>query len=523
MCEWLEQACFYEIYPQSFYDTDGDGIGDLNGIIEKLDYIARLGCNALWINPCFVSPFYDAGYDVADYCKIAPRYGTNEDARRLFKKAHEKGIRVLFDLVPGHTSIDHEWFIRSMEKKKNEYSGRYIWTENPWEHFAGMKNITGYLNGICERGTCAVNFYTTQPALNYGFAEPDPDKPWQISPEHPDARATKEAMWDIMEFWLSMGCDGFRIDMAHSMIKNDEDGKETIKFWQEIRRRLDTKFPEAVIISEWGEPDRSIEAGFHMDFLLHFGPSHYNDLFRDHPYFAGKGDLSEFIPYYKMVSKKAGDRGLICIPSSNHDMARISRHLSERELKLAFAFLLSMPGAPFIYYGDEIGMRYMEELPSVEGGYERTGSRTPMQWDRTLNAGFSSARTQDLYLPVDPEEDYPDVATQMSDPDSLYHTVKEQIRLRKEYKSLHNYASVTFIQDGTDGKSLVYLREGRSGRKDDSVKILVAINPSKEERIIPLEGLRTDQLIYQCGQVSAGQDRIEMEGESAAYFTVRED
>lgn len=129
---WLKDAVFYEIYPQSFNDTNADGIGDLNGIIEKLDYIKDLGCNALWINPCFDSPFYDAGYDISDYYKIAPRYGTNEDARRLFDAAHKKGIHVLLDLVPGHTSIMHPWFAMSQKAAKNEYTDRYVWTDSVW-------------------------------------------------------------------------------------------------------------------------------------------------------------------------------------------------------------------------------------------------------------------------------------------------------------------------------------------------------------------------------------------------------
>ena len=143
MKQWLKDAVFYEIYPQSFYDTNGDGIGDLQGIIAKLDYIKGLGCNALWINPCFDSPFKDAGYDVRDYKKIAQRYGTNEDAAALFKAAHEKGIRVLFDLVPGHTSEEHEWFKASCRPEKNEYSDRFIWTDSCFASGDGMPFIGG--------------------------------------------------------------------------------------------------------------------------------------------------------------------------------------------------------------------------------------------------------------------------------------------------------------------------------------------------------------------------------------------
>lgn len=133
MPKWLENAVFYEIYPQSFLDTNGDGIGDLRGIINKLGYIKDLGCNAIWINPCFKSPFMDAGYDVSDYYEVAPRYGTNEDLKELFSKAHEMDMHVILDLVPGHTSSEHEWFKKSCKAERNEYTDRYVWTDSVWE------------------------------------------------------------------------------------------------------------------------------------------------------------------------------------------------------------------------------------------------------------------------------------------------------------------------------------------------------------------------------------------------------
>ena len=168
MKQWLKDAVFYEIYPQSFYDTNGDGIGDLKGIIEKLDYIKELGCNALWINPCFDSPFKDAGYDVRDYKLIAPRYGTNADAKALFEAAHAKGIHVLLDLVPGHTSEEHAWFKESSKPEKNEYSDRYIWTDTCFSAGDGMPFIGGETD---RNGTYILNFFKCQPALNYGECE----------------------------------------------------------------------------------------------------------------------------------------------------------------------------------------------------------------------------------------------------------------------------------------------------------------------------------------------------------------
>lgn len=241
---WLDNAIFYEIYPQSFCDSNGDGIGDFNGIIGKLDYIKELGCNAIWLNPCFKSPFGDAGYDVSDYYSAAPRYGTNEDLKRLFDEVHKRGMHVLLDLVPGHTSVEHKWFKESMKAERNAYTDRYVWTDSIWEEPQGM----GCIRGISDRdGSCAVNFFSHQPALNYGFYKPDPDKKWQQSMDSEGARATLEELKNIMRFWLGMGCDGFRVDMAGSLVKHDEDNKGTIKLWQNVREFLDREFP----LAEW--------------------------------------------------------------------------------------------------------------------------------------------------------------------------------------------------------------------------------------------------------------------------------
>ena len=284
---WLKNAVFYEIYPQSFYDTNDDGIGDIGGIIEKLDYIKDLGANALWINPWYDSPFKDAGYDVRDYKKVASRYGTNEDAKRLFETAHSKGIRVLLDLVPGHTSEEHEWFKESGKAipvvdgvpKKNEHSDRYIWTEY-W-----LSGIGGhpYISGECDRnGVYMLNFFKSQPALNYGFATPT--ESWQMSYKDPEPQKTLELMMDVMRFWLDMGCDGFRVDMADSLVKDDDDRKScTCSLWKKVRAMLDKEYPEAAMVSEWSNPELSLaDAGFHMDFYLDHAGNGYNRLFRDY-------------------------------------------------------------------------------------------------------------------------------------------------------------------------------------------------------------------------------------------------
>ena len=477
MPKWLDNAIFYEIYPQSFLDTNADGIGDFNGIIAKLDYIRDLGFNALWLNPCFASPFGDAGYDVADYYRVAPRYGSNEDLKRLFAEAHKRDMHVLLDLVPGHTSWEHPWFRESLKPERNEFTDRYIWTDSIWESPEGM----GCLRALSQRdGAVALNFFSCQPALNYGFRIRT--RPWQQSPEDEGPRATLEAMKDVMRFWLTMGCDGFRVDMAGSLVKNDPDAEGSIALWQKVFGFLSKEFPEAAMVSEWGEPDKSLRGGFHMDFLLHFGPSHYNDLFRcDDPYFAGTGDASAFVEKYLESREKGGPDGLICIPSGNHDMDRLPRALPEAGCRIAFAFLLTMPGAPFVYYGDEIGMRHVEGLTSVEGCYNRTGARSPMQWDHGVNAGFSSAPSDALYIAQDPDPGRPTVADQLDDPDSQLHQVKQLIALRQAHPALHNRSGIRFLLKGAPGMPLVYERFCEQER------LLIVLNPGKEAVSFPCD------------------------------------
>lgn len=500
---WLKDAVFYEIYPQSFKDSNGDGIGDFNGITGKLDYIAGLGCNALWINPCYDSPFMDAGYDVRDYKLAAPRYGTNEDLYNLFKTAHEKGIHVLLDLVPGHTSEEHEWFTKSSSNDPGEYKNRYVWTNSAFQGIPGRP----YIGGMRDRDGCyMLNFFASQPALNYGFAERTED--WMLPPDHPDCIATVEAMKDVMRFWLDKGCDGFRVDMADSLVKNDDNVKSnTGKIWRDIRDMLDRDYPEAALISEWGEPRQALEYGFHMDFYLDHHGNGYNLLVREHErhndgsdssYFKkdSGGDITGFVADYMARYLPTRDKGYISFITCNHDTPRCTRTLSVQELKLAYSFIFTMPGVPFLYYGDEIGMRYLN-LPSKEGGYGRTGTRTPMQWDNSNTSyGFSDGDPSDLYLPVDSAEDAPTVESAEKDSGSLIHTVRKIIKLRHEYEDLQ--ADVPFTplvaQIGTDAP-FVYSRG----------KLVIAVNPTGHEvRAVlpPAAGSLAGESIYTIGESS---------------------
>lgn len=528
MGKWLNDAIFYEIYPQSFCDSNGDGIGDINGIISKLDYISELGCNAIWMNPCYDSPFVDAGYDVRDYYKVAQRYGTNDDARRLCSEVHRRGMHILLDLVPGHTSDQCEWFRESQRDARNEYSDRYIWTDTVWENVGGIVNVMGMTRGGTERnGAYLANFFNAQPALNYGFANPDPDRPWQQPVTADGPRATVEAMKNVMRFWLSLGCDGFRVDMAGSLIKADPDQSANIRLWQEYRDFLDEEYPDAVMVSEWGQPDKSLLAGFHMDFLLHFGPSHYMDLFRtETPFFSrkGEGDLTTFFDIYIDNMNKTRyrhperkdlpmipDGGMMCIPSGNHDMERMARFLDPEEMKIAFSFIMAMPGVPFIYYGDEIGMKYVEGLSSVEGGYERTGSRSPMAFDDSENAGFSTAPAEELYIKQDESKSYINVKSEESDPKSLLNEVKRLTAIRKDHPALHNRSDFRLLSAGTKDSPLAFIRSC------NRESMLAIFNPSSAELPLNFDLPEKFEVVHTVGRIEESDALINCNNKNTSH------
>ncbi len=497
MPKWLQNAVFYEIYPQSFYDTNGDGIGDLQGIIEKLPYVKSLGCNALWLNPVYDSPFMDAGYDVRNHKQIAARYGTNEDMKRLLDAAHEMGIKVLLDLVPGHTSDTNPWFQEAKKAKKSEFSNRYIFTNSVWDAPSDYRLMCG----ICERdGNYLVNYFSSQPALNYGFGDikyPD----WQLPADHPDCKATAEALKDIMRFWMDMGADGFRVDMADSLVKEDKDKTYTAKIWKDIREMMDKDYPECALVAEWCYPERAIiDGGFHMDFYLdHYGNG-YSKLFRyldenrtNKAFFhkSGNGDITEFLEEYVPNFELTKDKGYISFMTNNHDMPRATWYMDKETIKLSHAMIFTMPGVPFLYYGDELGMRYQEELTSREGGYSRTGSRTPMQWDSTKNMGFSTADADKLYLPVDSFEGAPTVENQKDDPNSIYKVVTDIIALRHKIPQLGN----------DSGFEVVYAEKGKypfAYRRGDYVAF---VNPSDKDETIDFKE-NVLETLYTIGNVT---------------------
>ncbi|HMD59917.1 MAG TPA: alpha-amylase family glycosyl hydrolase, partial [Opitutaceae bacterium] len=272
---WVHHAVVYQIYPQTFCDSNGDGIGDLAGIIAKLDYVKSLGVDAIWLNPFFDSPFNDAGYDIRDYYKVAPRYGTNDDARRLFAEAHRRGLKVLFDYVISYTSIDNPWFVASTRQSPSRYSNWYVWTDNVWAHQKGP----GWVHGYGQRnGNFLSNFFWNEPALNYGYGSPEPAQTWQLRTDHPDVLALRAEMKKVMRFWMDMGADGFRADMAGALVKGGDPGHQTLGYWREVRKILEADYPQAFTVSEWSGPKDALDGAFHADFY-HWVPG-FNDIYQ---------------------------------------------------------------------------------------------------------------------------------------------------------------------------------------------------------------------------------------------------
>jgi maltose alpha-D-glucosyltransferase/alpha-amylase len=519
--DWLADAIVYEIYPQSFADSDGDGIGDLPGVIAHLDHLQWLGVDAIWFNPCFASPFVDAGYDVSDYLRIAPRYGSNEDMIALIEAARDRGIKVILDLVAGHTSVEHSWFQAELNASGPSAEGdRYIWADQP-----PLQNSLHVAAGgepwVASPGPrpgyYLKNFYDAQPALNFGYAKLRDDEPWRQPLDAPGPQRNRQALRDIMAFWLDRGVAGFRVDMAFSLVKDDPGFVATIAIWRELRDWLNENYPNAVIIPEGAEPHTSSAPAFHADFFLVIDPPH-GVLFNNggagqlymrpqvpHCFFDADGDGSTetFLRAWDDIRALWPGRPVL-LASADHDFSRLACGTRTAEqLGAAFAFLLTWGTVPSIYYGDEIGMRYQPDLPNVEGStifpgyYNRAGARTPMQWDGSPNAGFSTAEAEALYLPIDPLPDRPTVADQRADPDSTLNLVHRLIELRRATPALGGRARTRVLNAGYP---FVYLR-------GDSH--LVVVNPSRTAVSIELaelpdaEGLLAHGVEVHGGRVTA--------------------
>ena len=424
----------YEIYPTSFCDSNNDGTGDLQGIISKLGYIKNMGFNAIWLNPFYRSPFKDGGYDVEDFFSVDPRFGTLDDFDELIRKAHDRNIDILLDLVAGHAALTNKDFLKSAESERNDKSDLFIWNDNPWDKGNGM------ISGMFDRHGCyMVNFFAHQPAFNFGFNKIDHPE-WQMSYKDERTFAARNYILDVMRFWLSRGADGFRVDMADSLVKNDEDKSATIEVWDWMFDRIRKEYPNAFFVSEWSDPQKSLKAGFDADFVLDHWDNFYHRLFRSDKstrgisVLNGNNDIEFTIKDMKKRFKEAEEQlGYLSLISGNHDTWRIANYLNDDQLRIFYMMLFTLPGIPFVLYGDEIGMKTVH-IPSKDGGYQRTGSRLPMIWnDEEPYHGFTD--TAEPYLPFCKENDT-SVEKAMKDHDSLYSYICHLIMLRSSFPDL---------------------------------------------------------------------------------------
>lgn len=539
-------------------DSDGNGIGDIPGIISKLDYVKSLGVDAIWMNPIFESGWFDGGYDIKDYFKVDPRFGSNADVKRLVEEAHKRGLKVCLDLVPGHSSNQAEWFIKAAtEGPDGRYADYYIFSDvisakdsadiikrqaledpdnsklGPWVPTEEAK--TGKpLNGIYRGNFYLKNYYPCQPALNFGYANPDPSKPWQQPVDAPGPKAVRRELKNIMAYWFDLGVDGFRVDMAASLVKNDKDKKETMKLWKEMREWIDREYPGKVLISEWGVPEQALPAGFDVDFLLIHRSPGFKQLTRgsvkdksvgEDAYFVknGKGGIDKFIEEYGKKYSDTHDFGYISLFSASHDINRLNSEGRDTpdQIKTFMTFLLTSPCVPFIHYGDEIMMRNVKGLPSVEGSREeRSGTRTPMQWDNSPSAGFSLASPENLYLPVFTDNGRLTVEAQDKDPNSVLNFVRELIKIRHEHPALANDGDWQTISDINNPYPWIYTRNKGNdiyvialNPGEKKVETTVIIPEAKDLQPILINGKGTAKVTGKC-------TNIKLYGISSAIFKV---
>ena len=526
---WLDSAVIYHIYPPSFQDSDGDGTGDLEGIRSRLSYIKETGFNTIWMSPVFSSEFNDGGYDITDYYSIAPRYGTNKDLERLVSEAHSMGIKVCLDLVAGHTSDKHPWFEASKQGIA-PYRDYYIWAPGK-EESPGAKWVKG------NRGDWYLkNYYDVQPALNYGYLSPA--NKWEQPVSAPGPQAVKEQLQKIIAWWFDKGVDGFRCDMAWSLVKGDDSSYSGNKaLWQEVLSWCRERYKDRIFISEWSDPVNAIPAGFDLDIVRHKGDGEimYRDLTHNGERYAvkgeypsrrcwfskeGNGQFASFAEPYRMLLKALDGHGYASIPTSSHDTWRLNNNgrCSQEELKTTLTLFLTMPWVPIVYYGEEIGMKSQLDAPWKEGSRDRAAERTPMQWDSSPGAGFSSAEASALYLPIDSSPGRPDVQSQLADSTSLLNWVKGLIALRQKTPALGTAGSWKVLTPSSEPYPVVYERSFEGSH------YLVVLNPSGKtvRGHIPLRG--ETQLVYgEPGAVKfsnhKGETIVEVKGTSAAIFS----
>lgn len=484
--QWYRRSVFYQVMVRAFVDSNADGTGDMQGLISKLDYLQWLGVDALWLPPFFVSPLRDGGYDVADYQAILPEFGTLDEFRELVTKAHERNMRVIIDLPINHTSDAHEWFQKSRENPDGPYGDFYVWRDND-EGFPNVRIIftdyeeSNWAFDSVRRQFYFHRFFSHQPDLNYNNP------------------AVHEAIFEIVRFWLDLGVDGFRLDAIPYLYESEEGNGEgeapTHDFIKALRALLDQDYPGRVMIAEANQWPREVAAFFgteeepecHMAFDFPVMPRIFyalrsqqaDELVRvlsettDIPDGAGWG---VFLRNHdeltlEMVSEEYRQAmyGWYAYDPRMRVNVGIRRRLaplldnSRAELELAHALLFSLPGSPFLYYGDEIGMGDNIWLP------DRDASRTPMQWTPDRNAGFSTADPGKLYLPVDQSLVYnyalTNVESQLAQSRSLLHWVRNVVHVRKAHPAF-GLGTITVLE--TDHSAVLAFTRSYSADPDRS-------------------------------------------------------
>lgn len=486
--QWWQDEVIYQVYPRSFLDTNQDGIGDLNGVTARLDYLSQLGVGAIWLSPFYPTPDADFGYDISNHTDVDTRFGNMQDFDLLLKEAHARGIRVILDLVLNHTSNQHDWFKQSRSSVNNPKRDWYMWRDekNNWQAESG---------GSGWEFDAKTNQY-----YYHSYLPEQPDLNWH----NPEVR---KAQLDVVRFWLERGVDGFRLDVFNVCFKDagyrdnptkfglrkfdrqrhlhDADQPEMIPLLNEIRTLL-TKFPDTYAVGETFLPSTEKSARYvgtdrlHGAFSFEFSS---NKIF--YPW--KPGWLLKSILHREEVFQ--GERWPTTV-MSNHDVpraaSRYTRSEEDAQARLAMTLLLTLRGTPFLYYGEELGMRDLKlkkdqildppgkrYWPLYKG---RDGCRGPMQWDASAFAGFSSVQP---WLPVHPDYVVRNVAAQEQLPDSMLNFTRKLISLRKQFPALRQGDFIPLA--GNSRKVLAYLRsfEGQT--------ILVAMNFTKKKTLLRLE------------------------------------
>ncbi|WP_312863400.1 maltose alpha-D-glucosyltransferase [Spinactinospora alkalitolerans] len=484
---WYKHAVFYEVLARGFFDSNGDGTGDLRGLIDKLDYLEWLGIDCIWLLPLYESPLRDGGYDIADYMKILPEFGQIADFVELVEQAHERGIRVIADLVMNHTSDQHPWFRASREDPEGPYGDFYVWSDTT-ERYSDARIIfvdTEQSNWTYDevRGQHYWHrFFTHQPDLNF---------------ENP---AVQEAILEVLRFWLDLGIDGFRLDAVPYLYEregtNCENLKETHEFLKRVRAEVDRLYPDRVLLSEANQWPSDVVDYFgdfesggdecHMNFHFPLMPRMFMAVRREQRY-----PISEILAQTPEIPRNCqwaiflrnhDELTLEMVTDEERDYmyseyakdprmranVGIRRRLAplldndQNQIELFTALLLSLPGSPVLYYGDEIGMG-----DNIWLG-DRDAVRTPMQWTSDRNAGFSRCDPARLYLPLilDPVYGYQalNVEAQRDNPSSLLNWTRKMIQIRKRhpvfgtgaFTELHasNPSVLAFVREYGDDRML---------------------------------------------------------------------